>query len=96
MYERTLTERIIDALIHSDDGLSAKDIIRLLELDPSVENEVYRIIEKLPKILKKKELSLMMSPPQCKSCGFEFKKIKATKCPKCKGERIKPAIFLLR
>jgi hypothetical protein len=73
-----------------------KEIIYLLDLDPKMEKEVYSSIEKISKILKKKGLKLMMSPPKCRSCGFEFYRVKASKCPRCKSQRIQEAIFVIR
>ncbi len=93
---KTLRERIIDLLLEHDDGLTVSGIIHQLDLDPKMEKEVLATIEKIPKTLKRKGLKLFMIPPRCKSCGFEFSKLKATRCPKCKGQRIEEAIFVLK
>ena len=92
---KSLREKIIDLLIENE-GLTAKEICTLLDLEPNRIREIYSILEKIAKIVKRKGLSLMVIYPKCKNCGFEFKKIKATKCPKCKSERIEDAKFTIR
>ena len=79
-----------------DNSLTAKEICVLLDLEPNRIKEVYSNIEKIAKIVKKKGLELFVMPPKCKNCGFEFSKIKASKCPKCKSERIEEARFVIR
>jgi len=91
---KSLRERIIDLLM--DNSLTAKEICVLLDLEPNRIKEVYSNIEKIAKIVKKKGLELFVMPPKCKNCGFEFSKIKASKCPKCKSERIEEARFVIR
>ncbi len=93
---KTLREKIIDLLLEYDEGLTVSEIIGRLELDPRMEREVLAVIETIPKTLKKKGLKLLMIPPRCKSCGFEFSKPKASRCPRCKGERIEEAVFVLK
>jgi predicted Zn-ribbon and HTH transcriptional regulator len=93
---RTLREEIIDLLINTEEGLSAKEICILLDLEPNRIKEVYSNIERIAKIIKKRGLNLLMSPPKCRDCGFEFSKIKASRCPKCKSERIDEARFMIR
>lgn len=92
---KSLRERIIDLLIEND-GLTAKEICNLLDLEPNRIKEVYSNIEKIAKIVKKKGLELLVMYPRCKNCGFEFSKIKASRCPKCKSERIEDARFTIR
>ncbi|RLI75528.1 transcriptional regulator [Archaeoglobales archaeon] len=91
---KSLRERIIDLLM--DNSLTAKEICVLLDLEPNRIKEVHSNIEKIAKIVKRKGLELFVMPPKCKNCGFEFSKIKASKCPKCKSERIEEARFVIR
>jgi len=91
---KSLRERIIDLLM--DNSLTAKEICNLLDLEPNRVKEVYSNIEKIAKIVRKKGLELMVMYPRCKNCGFEFSKIKASKCPRCKSERIEDARFMIR
>ncbi|MBO8181766.1 MAG: transcriptional regulator [Archaeoglobus sp.] len=91
---RTLREKIIDLLLEKR-KITVSEIIRFLDLDPRMEREVLSTIEKIPKTLKRKGFQLYMIPPKCKSCGFEFSKPKASKCPRCKSQRIEEAIFVL-
>jgi len=92
--ERTLIEEIIDLL--EREALTAKDICHKLGLEPDREKEIYSILDRVAKIVRRKGKKLMMIPPRCRSCGFEFSKPKSTRCPKCKGERIEPARFTIR
>ena len=89
--EKSLRERIIDMLRERE--MSVSEICRELELDPERAKDVYSIIRSLPKILKRKGERILMLPPKCVSCGFEFKNVRASRCPKCKGERISEARF---
>jgi predicted Zn-ribbon and HTH transcriptional regulator len=94
--DRTVREEIINLLIEAKDGLTAKEICSALDLDPRREKEIYGHIAAIARIVKRKGLELLMLPPRCKNCGFEFEKPKASKCPRCKSERIEPARFLIR
>ncbi len=89
--DRSLRERVIDLLQKSE--LSVSEICKELELEPGKEREIYSVIQSLPRILKKKGLKIVMLPPKCLKCGFEFQSIKASRCPRCKGERISEARF---
>ena len=94
MTAETLRSRIIDLLL--DNEMSVSEICRALELEPGREREVYSILLSLPKILKRKGLTLLMHPPQCLSCGFELSKADAKRCPKCKSQRLSEARFVIR
>ncbi len=75
--------------------VSAKEICKILDLEPEREKEVYEAIKKAARVLKRKGKRLMMEPPRCRNCGFELDGIKASKCPKCKSERIEEARFFI-
>lgn len=76
--------------------MSAKEICIALKLDPSREREVYEAINRASRVLKRKGKQVLMDPPKCKKCGFEFESISPSRCPKCKGERIEPARFFIQ
>ncbi|WP_203218940.1 transcriptional regulator [Geoglobus acetivorans] len=86
-------ERII-ALIE-ERPLTAREICHALEIDISREKEVYEALKKASKVLKRKGKMLLMSPPVCKKCGFEFEKMNPGRCPKCRSEWIEPARFFV-
>ncbi|AEA47396.1 transcriptional regulator [Archaeoglobus veneficus] len=89
----TLREEIIRLLAEHREGLTAKEICQLLGIEPEREKEVYSHIEAIARIVRRKGMRLLMLPPRCRQCGFEFEKPKASRCPKCKSERIEPARF---
>ncbi len=89
-----LIEDIID-LLESQGGLTAKEICAILRIEPEREKEVYIAITKAAKVLKRKGKRLVMQPPKCKKCGFEFDKPNPTKCPRCKSQWIEEARFFI-
>ncbi len=89
--ERSLREKVIDLLKEKE--MSVTEICKELDLDPERAKDVYGVIKTLPKILKRKGLQVVMLPPKCMNCGFEFENPKPSKCPKCRGERISEARF---
>lgn len=89
-----LTENIIK-ILETQEGLTAREICLALKLDPSREKEVYSALSKASKVVKRKGKKLVMQPPRCKKCGFEFDKPSPTKCPKCKSEWIEEARFFI-
>ncbi len=44
---------------------------------------VYRLIEKIERIMKRKGRKVVIKKAYCKKCGFVLDKLGATKCPKC-------------
>ncbi len=89
-----LIEDII-SLLEQQDGLTAREICKALNLEIQREDEVYSALLKASRILKRKGKKLVMQPPCCKKCGFEFEKVKASKCPRCKSQWIEEARFFL-
>ncbi len=92
--EKTLLEEIIDLL--EKEALTVKEICYKLGLEPERERDIYSILDRIARIVRRKGKRLMMIPPRCKNCGFEFSKPKATRCPKCKSERVEPAKFTIK
>ncbi len=89
-----LIEDVIELL--EKEALTAREICYKLGLEPEREKEIYALMNKIAKIVRRKGKTLMMIPPRCKNCGFEFSRCKATKCPRCRSERIEPARFTIR
>ncbi|MEM0089252.1 MAG: transcriptional regulator [Archaeoglobaceae archaeon] len=86
-------EAILDLL--EEKPMTVRQIILALDLDPSMEKEVYEKLKKASKVLKRRGKKLLISPATCRKCGFEFESIKPSKCPKCKSEWIEPAKFFV-
>lgn len=87
----TLAQEIIGLLEMEE--LTVKEICYKLDLDPKREKEIYEILKRIAKIVKRKGKTLLMSPPRCRKCGFEMDRIRVSRCPKCKSEWIEPARF---
>ncbi|WP_330999883.1 transcriptional regulator [Archaeoglobus neptunius] len=89
-----LVEKVI-GLLENQSGLSVREICIALQIEPEREREVYGVLKKAAKVLKRKGKRLLMQPPRCKKCGFEFEKMRATKCPRCRSEWIEEARFFI-
>ncbi|MEM0215633.1 MAG: transcriptional regulator [Archaeoglobaceae archaeon] len=76
--------------------MSAKEICIALQLDPSQEKSVVEAIKKASRVLKRKGKQVLMEPPKCKKCGFEFENPHPSRCPNCKSEWISPARFYVQ
>jgi predicted Zn-ribbon and HTH transcriptional regulator len=74
--------------------LSAKEISGIIRIS---EKEVYDHLEHVQRSLNKKEHVLIITPAECRKCGFIFrerKKLKKPgKCPVCRGELIQEPLF---
>ena len=75
------------------------EALALQDLSVFVKAHIKEILEDIPHIEKsvQPEERLTITPAQCQKCGFTFKdrrKIKTpSRCPKCKGTRIKAPVF---
>ncbi|HDK81739.1 MAG TPA: transcriptional regulator [Nitrospirae bacterium] len=76
--------------------LSAKGISSMVRAS---EKEVYAHLEHIQKTLKK-EHDLIITPAECRKCGFTFKKRdrlkKPGKCPACREESIQEPLFSIK
>ncbi|MEM0132073.1 MAG: transcriptional regulator [Saccharolobus sp.] len=93
----TTREKLFLLLYYSDEPLDAREIMKRLEIKK--EKEVYEHIEHLAKSSKRKDYIIIVIPPKCKNCGYEFKSEKLkkpTRCPICKSEKITSPKFLIR
>ena len=100
---KTIREKIIQALRKSNRPLTVDDLIMILELNPSMKNQLYNHIMHAAKSLRAKTRGreeIVMIPPRCIKCGYIFTKLrkakKPSKCPKCKSERIEPPSFIIK
>ncbi len=90
-----LVEDVI-RLLERQDGLTAREICSALNLEPKREKDVYNALLKAARVLKKKGKTVVMQPPKCRKCGFEFDRVRASRCPRCKSEWIEEARFYLQ
>jgi predicted Zn-ribbon and HTH transcriptional regulator len=91
----TLRQEIIFVL--EGRTLSAKDISANVGIR---EKDVYEHLGHIQKSLGRKGPSLLVTPAECKKCGFVFKKRerlkKPSKCPICRGQSIHEPLFSIR
>jgi len=91
----TIRQKIMDTL--EGNSFSARDISG--EVGVSV-REVFEHLGHIQKSLGRGEYHLVMTPAECKKCGFVFKKRerlkKPGKCPVCRGESIQEPLFSLQ
>jgi predicted Zn-ribbon and HTH transcriptional regulator len=76
--------------------LGITEIARHMEVAPG---EVADDIEHLMKSLKHSEYRLLVTPGECRKCGFTFHKDKfhrPGKCPQCHGNWISEPMFEVR
>lgn len=78
-------------------ALTAKDISAQVRIS---EKEAYEHLEHIQKSLGGPHGRLMITPSECRKCGFVFKKRERLKkpgrCPVCHNETIKPPEFSVR
>lgn len=83
--------------IIEEDSFSARDISG--EVGISV-REVSDHLEHIQKSVSRGDYHLVITPAECKKCGFVFRKRerlnKPGKCPVCRGESIQEPLFSLR
>ena len=90
---RETIRKEITALLETD-RLSARDISGEVRIS---EKEVYDHLDHIQKSLNKRGLRLLLTPAECKKCGFIFKKRerlkKPGKCPLCRSTSIEEPLF---
>ncbi len=95
--ERQKTIRQDISSVLKEQTLSAQEISAHVRIP---EKEVYAHLEHIQKTMNKKEYKLIISPAECKKCGFVFRKRvrfkKPGKCPVCHGELIQEPLFSIR
>ena len=77
--------------------LSAREISADIRIS---EKEVYEHLGHIQRTLSRKDHAFTLIPPECRKCGFVFRKRdklkKPGKCPVCKSELIKEPLFSVR
>jgi predicted Zn-ribbon and HTH transcriptional regulator len=91
----TVRHEIVSAL--GDGSRSAKELSAAVRIS---EKEVYIHLEHIRKSITLSGRHLVVTPAECKKCGFTFAKRerlkKPGKCPVCKGESIHAPLFEIR
>ena len=91
----TIRQKII-ALLESN-TLSAKEMS--VEIGIS-EKDVYGHLEHIRQTINKRNHSFIVTPAECKKCGFVFRKRERLKkpgrCPVCRNESIREPLFAIR
>lgn len=91
----TIRRRIMSLLERT--SLSAKDLSGEIMVS---EKDIYDHLEHIRKTSGKRAGHLMITPAECRKCGFRFKKrekiTKPGKCPICKSELIQEPYFSLK
>ncbi len=87
----TLRHQIATELQEAEDPLSLRDLSKLLQV---TEKDLVSHLPHVEKSLKRAGRELEKVPPQCRKCGFSFKKRKdfkrPSRCPHCRSEQISP------
>ncbi len=93
--EETVRKEIIGAI--ERETLSAKEISGIVGIS---EKDVYEHLHHIQISISKKERSLVITPAECRKCGFSFKKRaklkKPGKCPSCRSELIRAPLFSIK
>ena len=91
----TVRQNIVSTL--EGKTLSAKDISADVRVS---EKEIYEHLEHIHRTMNKREYTLIITPAECKKCGFVFRKrdrlTKPGKCPVCRSELIQDPLFSVR
>lgn len=91
----TVRQEIISAL--QGQTLSSKEISARVKAS---EKEVYEHLEHIQRTINKTEHTLIITPAECRKCGFVFRKRdrlkKLGKCPVCHSEFIQEPLFSIR
>ena len=90
----TIRQEIISELLQGT--CSARDISATVRIP---EREVYNHLEHIHRSIASSYLHLVITPAECKKCGFVFAKREKLKrpgkCPVCKGESIREPLFTI-
>jgi predicted Zn-ribbon and HTH transcriptional regulator len=93
--QETIRQKIVSVL--EGNTLSAKNISAEVRVS---EKEIYGHLEHIQRTMNKREHALIITPAECKKCGFVFRKrdrlTKPGKCPVCKSQLIQDPLFSIR
>jgi len=88
----TIRQGITEAL--KGNALSAKELSGALRVS---EKEVYEHLSHIQKTVHKSDYALIITPAECRKCGFVFEKREKLKkpgrCPLCRSESIEEPLF---
>jgi len=90
---RTRRERLRELLLSTDEGVPLDALERLLEAPRST---IINDLEHLRLSFRHQQATLLMVPPSCGTCGYNFRleRPKApSKCPACKSRDLTMPIF---
>ena len=95
--ERQETTRKEITTLLSERSYTAREISTAIKIS---EKEVYDNLEYILKTIHRDNRKLVITPYQCRKCGFIFKKRerlkKPGKCPLCRSESIEDALFSIQ
>ncbi len=90
----TVRQQIKDVL--KDRTLSTKELSAKVRVS---EKDVYAHLDHIEKTANKEGCRIIITPAECRKCGFVFRKRerlkKPGKCPVCKSESIQEPLFLI-
>lgn len=90
--QETVRQNILSVL--QDRSLSAKEVSAQVRVS---EKEVYAHLEHIQRTISNRGLTLAIVPPECRKCGFIFRKRekfkKPGRCPVCRCETIQEPLF---
>jgi predicted Zn-ribbon and HTH transcriptional regulator len=93
--QETVRQKIVSAII--DRELSVREIS--VEVSAS-EKQVYEHLQHIQKTMHKRGNAFVVTPAECRKCGFIFSKRERLKrpgkCPVCRGETISGPWFLIK
>lgn len=92
--KETARRKILDLLLAGP--LSARQISSLAGIS---EKEVVGHVPHLRKTARRLGRRMTVTPAECRSCGFSFRKReradRPSRCPVCRGESISPPLFAI-
>ena len=93
--QETIRRKIISAL--KEEVLSARDLSGIVHIR---EKDVYEHLHHIQRTILQDGNKLIVTPAECKKCGFNFKKrerfSKPGKCPICRHEAIREPLFFIQ
>lgn len=93
LFVKTRRERLRDLLSEAEEGCTLEDLREHFQVPRHV---VLSDLRHLQLSLRHRDETLLMAPPRCKECGYEFavEEPKApSKCPMCKSVALADPVF---
>ncbi len=91
---QTLRQSILECL--EEGPITARELSARVRIR---EKDVASHLEHLEKSLRRSRRRLVIRPAECMKCGFRFEGrrrfSRPSACPRCRGQRIEPPVFLL-